>query len=267
MAEPFKPNRPTNINNGVKYQDKDGVQPETLNQVVEAVLYILGLTGGMQTLTDSGNTRVEIDEDVNGYPRFKFYNIKGQQGEVGRPGVSIESITNQYAINNTPFTAPTTWYVNSTAPTSSQRYAWIKQTITYTDGTKQEIKPYVYGVAGEQGIQGDKGETGLRFVSLSVTASSEEIYRRFVTQYDDTLNVEIPFGLWLYDVPELSGYDNNAVFLVHGASIENPETNIKQYTFGSIFATPDSTSYKIVVIISISNDPTQCSIETSVTQI
>ncbi len=262
MAEPFRPNLPTNFNNGEKYEHGDGLQPETINQVVEAVLYVLGLTGEIQTSTDNGNTRVEIAEDAICYPRYKRDNKKGKQGEAGARGVGIASITNQYARSHYSTSEPTKWYDTPIEPTYYDNYAWIKQTITYTDGTTKEIK-YISGVTGQKGAtgaDGDRGEPGFRFVSIDANSTSEEIYSAF----GDAFNVEIPFGIWLSGIHE---FDYGVVFLMQGASVDDDGAGNFVYTFCNFVAAPDLTTYKIVAIITTNHNPTLCSIETQVTPI
>ena len=91
---------------------------------------------------------------------------KGDKGDTGDTGKGISSITEYYQISSSNTTAPTSWSTNVPTMTSTNKYLWNYEKITYTDGTTSETKKRVIGVYGDKGntgatgAQGEKGDTG-----------------------------------------------------------------------------------------------------------
>lgn len=86
---------------------------------------------------------------------------QGPQGQTGATGKGIQSITEYYAVNNST-TAPADSSFGTTIvnPTSSNRYLWNYELVTYTDSSTAKTGKRMIGVYGETGSQGPQGNTG-----------------------------------------------------------------------------------------------------------
>lgn len=79
------------FNNNIEYQDGDGLQPTTINNLIENSLYQTAYVESLSQTPDTsqaggvGNPTVEII-DAGNYKKFKFSNLKGQQGIQGIQG-------------------------------------------------------------------------------------------------------------------------------------------------------------------------------------
>ena len=87
---------------------------------------------------------------------------KGDKGDTGATGNGISSITYTYATSQTPTGAKTAYSSSLFTLTSTNKYGWQKEVISYTDGTNKTTEAIiaVYGDTGSQGPKGDKGDTG-----------------------------------------------------------------------------------------------------------
>lgn len=105
---------------------------------------------------------------------------KGNTGDTGPTGVGISSITEHYAVSTSNSTAPTSW--SSTVPTmtTTNKYLWNYETITYTNNTTKDTTKRVIGVYGNTGSKGDKGATGAAgadAISISITSSNGTVFK------------------------------------------------------------------------------------------
>lgn len=79
----------------------------------------------------------------------------GADGSPGSPGISITGVVEEYAINNSNTTAPTTgWSTSQAAPTSSNRYLWNREVISYSSGNPTTTTPHIAGMYSEDGADG-----------------------------------------------------------------------------------------------------------------
>lgn len=87
---------------------------------------------------------------------------KGDKGDTGATGNGISSITYTYATSQTPTGAKTAYSSSLFTLTSTNKYGWQKEVISYTDGTNKTTEAIiaVYGDTGLQGAKGDKGDKG-----------------------------------------------------------------------------------------------------------
>lgn len=85
---------------------------------------------------------------------------KGDKGDTGATGNGISKIDEHYAVSSSNSTAPTSW--SSTVPTmtTTNKYLWNYETITYTNGSTADTTKRVIGVYGNTGSKGDTGATG-----------------------------------------------------------------------------------------------------------
>ena len=88
---------------------------------------------------------------------------KGDKGDKGEAGVGIKSITEYYAVSSSNSTAPTSWSTSVPTMTTTNKYLWNYERITYTNNTTSDSAKRVigvYGNTGATGAKGDKGDTG-----------------------------------------------------------------------------------------------------------
>lgn len=84
MAD-FKPKKLdlTQINGGKEYEDRQGIQPIAINAPIEASAWVQMLAETQPDFSEANNVgtpSVSIEYDANGYPYFKFANLKGEVG-------------------------------------------------------------------------------------------------------------------------------------------------------------------------------------------
>ena len=95
---------------------------------------------------------------------FSVYKVKagadGADGTNGTNGVGIKSITNKYAVSASNTTAPTSWSDTVPTMTTTNRYLWNYEIVTYTNSTTSETKKRVIGAYGNTGNTGATGATG-----------------------------------------------------------------------------------------------------------
>ena len=102
------------------------------------------------------------------------YGDKGQagtNGTNGKDGIGIKSVTNKYQVSTSNTTAPTTWSDTPQTMTSTNKYLWNYEIITYSDNTTSTSTPAVIGTYGEKGDKGNTG-TGVKDVVAEYYLSS-----------------------------------------------------------------------------------------------
>lgn len=104
--------------------------------------------------------------------------VTGAKGSTGATGNGISKIEEHYAVSSSNSTAPTSW--SSTVPTmtTTNKYLWNYETITYTSGSTVDTTKRVIGVYGNTGSKGDTGANGKSIGSvvnyyLATSASSK----------------------------------------------------------------------------------------------
>lgn len=94
--------------------------------------------------------------------------VWGNTGSTGSAGKGIKSITEHYQISTSNSTVPTSWVNTVPTLTSTNKYLWNYETITYTDNTTTDTDKRVIGVYGDKGNDGTNG--------ISVTKVEVEYY-------------------------------------------------------------------------------------------
>lgn len=75
-----------------------------------------------------------------------------EDGINGAQGVSITGVLEEYAINNSSSTAPTSnWSSAQTPPTSSNRYLWNREVVSYSDGNTDTTTPHIAAMYSQDG--------------------------------------------------------------------------------------------------------------------
>ena len=114
-----------------------------------------------ERITYTDGTGVNLDARVIG--------VYGERGGTGETGTSIDKIEEFYLTTTTSSGithSSTGWSNTLTAPTSTNKYIWNYERITYKNPVSVENKAPriigVYGDTGPQGPQGPQGATGAR---------------------------------------------------------------------------------------------------------
>lgn len=124
-----------------------------------------GVDGKDGTNGSDGKSAYQIWLDAGNVGTEEEYlaSLKGEKGETGATGKGISSITNKYAVSSSNTTAPSTWYDTVQTMTTTNKYLWNYEMITYTDNSTLATTPCIigtYGDKGDTGATGDKGDTG-----------------------------------------------------------------------------------------------------------
>lgn len=78
----------------------------------------------------------------------------------GETGVGIAGVQEYYARHTSGTTAPSSWSTTPPTLTSTYRYMWNYEIITYTNGDTKETAKRVIGVYGNTGLTGGTGPAG-----------------------------------------------------------------------------------------------------------
>lgn len=109
--------------------------------------------------------------------------IIGTQGETGGTGATgatgkgISTVTNYYlttSANSGVTTSTTGWSTTPTATTTSKKYIWCYQLITYTDGSTSKTTP---AIIGTHGATGQTGAAGADAITMSITTSNGTVFK------------------------------------------------------------------------------------------
>lgn len=135
------------------------------------------------TLTSSAEATIPVVVDgITVNKKFSFAVAKtgakgatGDKGADGQDGVSITGIVSKYAINNSNTIAPTSWVDNPPAPTSSNKYLWTYEIVSYSNNTTTNTTAHIIGTFGATGATGTAGSiwyTGTAITGNSTTATA-----------------------------------------------------------------------------------------------
>ena len=100
--------------------------------------------------------------------------IIGVFGNTGNTGKGIKSVTEYYlatASSSNITTSTTGWTTAMQSLTSTKKYLWNYELITYTDNTTSTINPVIIGVYGDKGNQGNPG-VGINSVTVTYGTST-----------------------------------------------------------------------------------------------
>lgn len=92
----------------------------------------------------------------------------GAKGDTGAAGKGIKSVVDKYAVSSSNTTEPTSWSDDVPTMTSTNRYLWNYEIVTYTDNSTSESAKRVIGVYGTTGSTGK----GIKSITNKFLASA-----------------------------------------------------------------------------------------------
>lgn len=101
--------------------------------------------------------------------------IIGVFGNTGATGKGIKSVTEYYLATNSSSgvtTSTTGWTPAMQTLTSTNKYLWNYELITYTDNSTATINPVIIGVYGDKGDKGNQGDKGNDAYTVILTNES-----------------------------------------------------------------------------------------------
>lgn len=128
------------------------------------------------TITEGCEATIPVVVDgITVNKKFSFSVAKqGQTGATGPTGVGIKSITNYYLATSSGsgVTASTSgWTTSVQSVSSSKKYLWNYEKVTYTNNTNTSTTPCIIGVYGDTGSTGATG-VGITSITEYYLASS-----------------------------------------------------------------------------------------------
>ena len=152
--------------------------PASCGQMTYSSIPVLYLRGG-------GKYHVKTDFPVTWTPRPDGYTwtsgsyTQSVSPQTSRPepigtsiiGRGVRSVANKYAVSSSNTTAPASWSDTVPSTTTTNRYLWNYEIITYTDGTTAETNKRVIGVHGATGTTGVGIKSIIEYYLASASAS------------------------------------------------------------------------------------------------
>lgn len=135
----------------------------------------------------------ELAEAPSDPTMYKWNKIKGEDGENGKDGVSVQTITTTYQAGTSGTTPPTGAWLPTPPAVAENQFLWTKIEIALDDGTKST--GYSVGKMGAQGQPGEKGDQGAPGTAGNGIKSSS------VTYQVSTSGTTTPTGTWLSTPP------------------------------------------------------------------
>ena len=101
--------------------------------------------------------------------------VYGNTGATGTTGKGIKSVTEYYlatTLSSEVTTSTTGWTTAIQTLTSTNKYLWNYELITYTDNSTATINPVIIGVYGDKGDKGNQGDKGADAYTVMLTNES-----------------------------------------------------------------------------------------------
>lgn len=111
------------------------------------------------------------------------YGDTGSKGDTGATGKGISSITEYYQVSTSNTTSPTSWVTSIPTMTTTNKYLWNYEVVTYTDKTTEETSKRVIGVYGNTGATGAAAKVCKINPSAQVFKSTTGAIGTFTPQY------------------------------------------------------------------------------------
>lgn len=157
----------TNGTNG-----QDGVGIKSIREYYLATNSASGVTSATSGWTETVQTPTKDKKYLWNYEVIVYTNdttytgtprIIGnfaQDGANGSDGKGVKNIEEYYAISSSNTQAPTNWSTTVPTMTSTNKYLWNYEVITYTDNSTKSTAKRVIGVYGDKGQNGTNGVNG-----------------------------------------------------------------------------------------------------------
>ena len=94
----------------------------------------------------------------------------GDTGATGASGKGIKSIVEYYAVSSSNTTAPTNWLTTMQNTTTTNKYLWNYEVVTYTDNSTTSTPKKVIGTHGDTGATG----TGIQSITTEYYLSTSK---------------------------------------------------------------------------------------------
>lgn len=133
--------------------------------------------------------------------------IAGAKGQDGTNGVSISSITEYYAVSSSNTSAPADSAFKTTMQTmtTTNKYLWNYEVITYSNNSKQSTIKRVIGTYGDKGTDGTNG-IGIKSVVNKYQVSTSNTTAP--TTWKDTPQTMTPTNKYLWNYEIITYSDN-----------------------------------------------------------
>ena len=162
----------------IKFYKADGTEVTT---GISATVSNSGTSVVTITFTLSATLSEALEADipvvVDGITVHKKFSLSvaktGSKGDKGDTGTAITGIVSKFKLNNST-TAPTidnTWSDTPSAPTSSNKYLWSYEIVSYSDNTTSNTAAHIVGTFGATGTAGSVWYTGTGITGTSTTAT------------------------------------------------------------------------------------------------
>ena len=208
--------------------------PASCGQMTYSSIPVLYLRGG-------GKYHVKTDFPVTWTPRPDGYTwtsgsyTQSVSPQTSRPkpvgtsiiGRGVRAVANKYAVSSSNTTAPTSWSDTVPATTTTNRYLWNYEIITYTDGTTAETNKRVIGVHGATGATGVGIKSITEYYLASASASGVTTSTSGWTTGMQVTTTTKKY-LWNYEIvtyTDNSKYTSTPVIIgTHGATGDKGDT-------------------------------------------
>ena len=207
--------------------------PASCGQMTYSSIPVLYLRGG-------GKYHVKTDFPVTWTPRPDGYTwtsgsyTQSVSPQTSRPkpvgtsiiGRGVRAVANKYAVSSSNTTAPTSWS-DTASTTTTNRYLWNYEIITYTDGTTAETNKRVIGVHGATGATGVGIKSITEYYLASASASGVTTSTSGWTTGMQVTTTTKKY-LWNYEIvtyTDNSKYTSTPVIIgTHGATGDKGDT-------------------------------------------
>ena len=214
-----------NIVYGVAKQGSSGKGVKTVTNYYLATNSSSGITTNTSGWTTTVQSVTSSNKYLWNYEEITYTNDKKETtapciiGAYGADGRGIKEVKEYYQVSTSNSTAPTTW-VEKTPPqlTTTNKYLWNYEQITYTDNNSTTTTPCVIGVYGDTGAT-VKSEKKQYYLSTSQTSCTGGVWG------DSPSNFKKNNYLWVRTVYTLT---NDTV--IYGAAVlDKTYTTISQW--------------------------------------
>ena len=112
--------------------------------------------------SDNGSFTIPITIDGKTFNKVFSWSCakQGNNGANGSDGKGVKNIEEYYAVSTSNTQAPTNWSTTVPTMTSTNKYLWNYEVITYTDNSTKSTAKRVIGVYGDKGQNGTNGVNG-----------------------------------------------------------------------------------------------------------